>query len=57
MSNLLSPNLKGVGAFVDGDERQLALLAEHGGRQVRRAAQRLIKRRAKAQRAKKREGK
>lgn len=43
-----SPNLKGVIAMVDGDELELMILAAKGDRTIRRAAQRLIKRRATA---------
>jgi hypothetical protein len=47
-----SPNLKGVTAMVDGDELELMVLAAKGDRSIRRAAQRLIKRRAKVEQRK-----
>jgi hypothetical protein len=50
----LSPNLKGVIAMVDGDELELMVLAAKGDRTIRRAAQRLIKRRAKVEQSKRR---
>lgn len=50
--NVFSPNLKGVMAMVDGDELELMVLAAKGDRRIRRAAQRLIKRRAKLEQSK-----
>lgn len=44
-----SPNLKNLMAMVDGDDLELMVLAAKGDRTIRRAAQRLIKRRAKAE--------
>ena len=50
--NVFSPNLKGVMAMVDGDELELMVLAAKGDRRIRRAAQRLIKRRANLEQSK-----
>jgi hypothetical protein len=47
-----SPNIKGVIAMVDGDELELMVLAAKGDRTIRRAAERLIKRRAKVEQSK-----
>ena len=47
---VLSSNTKGVGAFVEGDTRELEWMALHGDRQIRRIALRQLKRRAKAER-------
>jgi len=49
-----SPNIKGVIAMVDDDELELMVLAAKGDRTIRRAAERLIKRRAKVEQSKRR---
>lgn len=49
-----SPNIKGVIAMVDGDELELMVLAAKGDRTIRRAAERLINRRAKVEQSKRR---